>query len=256
MAIEVKTSTRNPRSTVGTSTEIYDYMRLLFARAGKTYSPVSGKEVKRDTIEDIIKYVTGLEDKTKLYILFPIHTHEAKTQKQELENLMQKGFFRIWSGKEIVDLNQGYDARKIKLTDVKAVVDRLALNKGDSEQMQRITDSLEQAYAEGDGYLFILTEDKNGFDMKGFNMHMEADGIRFEEPEPLMFSFNSPVGACPRCQGFGETIDLDMDLIVPDKNKSIFQNAIHPFSTPKHSKHLSDLIAEGKKDNIQNSRAV
>jgi len=270
MAIEVKTSTRNPRSTVGTTTEIYDYFRLLFARAGITYSPVSGKEVKRDNIEDILKYVNGLDDRTRLFILFPIHAHEAKTVKQELENLVQKGFFRIWNGKEIIDLNQGYDAKKIKLADLMVVVDRLVLNKSDEEQQQRIAGSIEQAYTEGEGYLFVMTESdltpqppllkgegekipetKREFLLTPFNMHLEADGIRFEEPEPLMFSFNNPIGACPKCQGFGETIDIDENLIVPDRNKSIFQNAIHPFSTPKHSKHLSDLIFEGKKNNLR-----
>nr|HMT12225.1 excinuclease ABC subunit A [Ignavibacteria bacterium] len=243
MAIEVKTSTRNPRSTVGTTTEIYDYFRLLFARAGITYSPVSGKEVKRDNIEDILKYVNGLEDRTRLFILFPIHAHQAKTVKQELENLVQKGFFRIWNGKEIIDLNQGYDVKKIKLQDLKVVVDRLVLNKADEEQQQRIAGSIEQAYTEGEGYLFVMTappkndeeeaESKPEYLLKPFNTHLEADGIRFEEPEPLMFSFNNPIGACPKCQGFGETIDIDENLIVPDRNKSIFQNAIHPFSTPK-----------------------
>lgn len=248
MAIEVKTSTRNPRSTVGTSTEIYDYLRLLFARAGKTYSPVSNKEVKRDTIEDILKYISGLKEGVKLYILFPIHTHHAKTVAQELDNLVQKGFFRIWNGKELIDLNHGYDAKKIKLADVKVLVDRMIYSKGDEEQIQRIAGSLEQAYAEGDGYLSLLIDEK---ELVPFNMHLEADGIRFEEPEPLLFSFNNPVGACPKCQGFGETIDMDRDLIIPDKNKSIFQNAIHPFSTPKHSKHLSDLIFEGKKGAVR-----
>ncbi|MBE2219200.1 MAG: excinuclease ABC subunit UvrA [Ignavibacteria bacterium] len=261
MAIEVKTSTRNPRSTVGTTTEIYDYFRLLFARAGITYSPVSGKEVKRDNIEDILKYVNGLDDRTRLFILFPIHAHEAKTVKQELENLVQKGFFRIWNGKEIIDLNQGFDAKKIKLADLMVVVDRLVLNKSDEEQQQRIAGSIEQAYTEGEGYLFVMTappkndeaetETKPDYQLKPFNTHLEADGIRFEEPEPLMFSFNNPIGACPKCQGFGETIDIDENLIVPDRNKSIFQNAIHPFSTPKHSKHLSDLIFEGKKNNLR-----
>lgn len=271
MAIEVKTSTRNPRSTVGTSTEIYDYLRLLFARAGKTCSPVSGKEVKRDTVEDILKFVGKIKDKSRLYILFPVHKHESKTIKQELENLIQKGFFRVWNGKEIIDLNQGYDAKKIKLADLKVVVDRMVFNIGDEEQLQRIAGSLEQAYAEGDGYLILMVEKPQNLTpqpphLKGegekalslkkaelfnFNLHLEADGIRFEEPEPLLFSFNNPIGACPKCQGFGETIDIDEGLIVPDRNKSIFQNAIHPFSTPKHSKHLSDLIFEGKKNNIR-----
>ena len=248
MAIEVKTSTRNPRSTVGTSTEIYDYLRLLFARAGKTFSPVSRREVKRDTIEDIFKFINKLKDKTRIYILFPIHTHESKTVKQELENLIQKGFFRVWNGKEIIDLNHGYDIKKIKLENIKPMVDRVVYNKDDEEQMQRIAGSLEQAYAEGDGYLSLLIDDK---EIHSFNLHLEADGIRFEEPEPLLFSFNNPVGACPRCQGFGETIDLDLNLVIPDRHKSIFQNALHPFSTPKHSKHLSELISESKKHNIR-----
>ncbi|HRE10401.1 MAG TPA: hypothetical protein PLN22_06245, partial [Ignavibacteria bacterium] len=270
MAIEVKTSSRNPRSTVGTSTEIYDYLRLLFARAGKTYSPVSGKEVQRDTIEGILKYINSLQDRIRLYVLFPVHTHEKKSVKQEIENLIQKGFIRIFDGKKIIDLNQGYDEKKLKLSEIKVVVDRLVLNKSDEEQIQRIAGSLEQAYVEGDGYLFVMTESNltpqppllkgegeniplaNGeYDITPFNMHLEADGIRFEEPEPLMFSFNNPIGACPKCQGFGETIDIDENLIVPDRNKSIFQNAIHPFSTPKHSKHLSDLIFEGKKNDLR-----
>lgn len=251
MAIEVKTTTRNPRSTVGTSTEIYDYLRLLYARAGKTYSPVSGKEVQRDTIEGILKFIDTLENKTRLYILFPVHTHEKKSVKQEVENLIQKGFIRIFDGKKIIELNQGYDEKKIKLADIKVVVDRLALNKADEEQIQRIAGSLEQAYVEGDGYLYVMIEDEGSFRLTPFNLHLEADGIRFEEPEPLMFSFNNPIGACPKCQGFGETIDIDENLIVPDRNKSIFQNAIHPFSTPKHSKHLSDLIFEGKKNNVR-----
>jgi len=270
MAIEVKTSSRNPRSTVGTSTEIYDYLRLLFARAGKTYSPVSGKEVQRDTIEGILKFINSLQDRIRLYVLFPVHTHEKKSVKQEIENLIQKGFIRIFDGKKIIDLNQGYDEKKLKLSEIKVVVDRLVLNKSDEEQIQRIAGSLEQAYVEGDGYLFVMTESNltpqppllkgegeniplaNGeYDITPFNMHLEADGIRFEEPEPLMFSFNNPIGACPKCQGFGETIDIDENLIVPDRNKSIFQNAIHPFSTPKHSKHLSDLIFEGKKNDLR-----
>lgn len=267
MAIEVKTTTRNPRSTVGTSTEIYDYLRLLFSRAGKTFSPVSGKEVTRDSVEKIIKFLNTLEDRSKFYILYPIHMHESKTAAQELENLKAKGYFRIWNGKDFIDLNQKYDEKKIKLKDVKVLVDRLVFSKGDEEQLQRIADSLEQAFTEGDGYLLIQTEEpgtkaenkthpgsKEPPLSRGeftYNKHLEADGIRFEEPEPLMFSFNNPIGACPRCQGFGETIDIDPDLIVPDRNKSIFQNAIHPFTTPKHSKHLSDLIYEGKKNNLR-----
>ncbi|RPI17838.1 MAG: excinuclease ABC subunit UvrA [Ignavibacteriae bacterium] len=253
MAIEVKTSSRNPRSTVGTATEIYDYLRLLFARAGKTYSPVSGKEVKRDTVEDILKFFTKIKPDTRVYIVFPIHLHESKSAKDEIETLKQKGYFRIFNGEELVDLNTKYDIKKIKLEKVKVLVDRFIYKKEDEELTQRISQSLEQAYSEGEGYLniFIEISKDEPMEVHSFNLHFESDGIRFEQPEPLLFSFNNPIGACPRCQGFGETIDLDPDLIVPDKTKSIFQNAIHPFSTPKHSRHLSDLIAASKKYDIR-----
>jgi excinuclease ABC subunit A len=262
MAIEIKSAARNPRSTVGTTTEIYDYLRLLFARAGKTYSPVSGKEVKRNTIDDILKFLSGLNhhngDGTKLYITFPLQIHSSKTSKQEIETLKQKGFFRIFDGNEIIDLNQKVEPKNIKLENTKVVVDRLVYKRDDKDTLQRVTDSLEQAYAEGDGYLSIVVDESNGkenaknkFHESKFNLHFERDGIRFEVPEPVFFSFNNPIGACPKCQGFGETIDLDPDLIVPDKSKSIFMNAIHPFSTPKHSRHLSDLIAASKKHNIR-----
>lgn len=260
MAIETKSAARNPRSTVGTSTEIYDYLRLLFARAGKTISPVSGKEVKRDTIEDILKflndYKTSPKSKTKLYITFPLQQHESKSSKQEIENLKQKGFFRLIVKDEVIDLNQKPNIKDFKLDEIKVIVDRLMYKAEDAELRQRITDSLEQAYAEGDGYLSLLIDEsedekKNNFKEYNFNLHLELDGIRFEVPEPLLFSFNNPIGACPKCQGFGETIDLDPDLIVPDRTKSIFQNAIHPFSTPKHSRHLSDLITASKKFDIR-----
>lgn len=287
MAIEVKTASRNPRSTVGTTTEIYDYLRLLFARAGKTHSPVSGKEVKRDTVEDILKFFLKIKTDTRVYIVFPIHLHTAKSVKDEIENLKQKGYFRIFNNGDLIDLNSAYDIKKIKLESVRVLVDRFVYKKDDEELTQRIAQSLEQAYAEGEGYLEVITQTTNTVQQDEavtskkardksnkksnqivrkneetaslplavnsfkFNQHFEADGIRFEQPEPLLFSFNNPIGACHKCQGFGETIDLDPDLIVPDKSKSIFNNAIHPFSTPKHSRHLSDLIAASKIHNIR-----
>lgn len=287
MAIEVKTASRNPRSTVGTTTEIYDYLRLLFARAGKTYSPVSGKEVKRDSVEDIQKFISKIKPDTRVYIVFPIHLHTAKSVKDEIENLKQKGYFRIFNNDDLIDLNSSYDIKKIKPESVRVLVDRFVYKKDDEELTQRISQSLEQAFSEGDGYLEVITEaadpvqqdeavpSKKAIDKSNkksnqivrkneetaslplavnsfkFNQHFEADGIRFEQPEPLLFSFNNPIGACPKCQGFGETIDLDPDLIISDKSKSIFNNAIHPFSTPKHSRHLSDLIAASKIHNIR-----
>lgn len=254
MAIEIKQVTKNPRSTVGTSTEIYDYLRLLFARVGKTYSPVSGKEVKQDTIDDILAFIDKQKNDTKIYIVFPLHLHSSKSIKDEIENLKQKGFFRIFSDKEIIDLNSKYDLKKLRPEKIKVIVDRFVYKKSDEELSQRVLESLEQAYTEGDGYLEIIIEigeGKSGYKEHSYNMHLELDAIRFEKPEPVLFSFNNPIGACHKCQGFGETIDLDPDLIIPDKSKSIFKNAIHPFSTPKHSRHLSDLIAASKTHNIR-----
>lgn len=262
MAIEIKTSSRNPRSTVGTSTEIYDYLRLLFARAGRTYSPVSGKEVKRDSVDDIVKFLSHLKPnhspKLKIYIVFPLHKHESKTLKDEFENLKQKGYFRIFVGNKLIDINQKINIKDIEAEEMQVLVDRTVFSKDDKESLQRTADSLELAYAEGEGYLSVLVDESNGegealngLKEHKFNLHLECDGIRFEKPEPLLFSFNNPIGACPKCQGFGETIDLDPDLIVPDKSKSIFQNAIHPFSTPKHSRHLSDLITASKSHKIR-----
>lgn len=268
MAIERKKSSRNPRSTVGTSTEIYDYLRLLFARVGTTFSPVSGKEVKRNSVESILKFMHRFDGKIKIYISFPMHYHTSKTILDDLENLKQKGFFRIIIDSRIIDLNTS-ELSGIRLKNVKVIADRLIFEKDNSDIKQRLSDSLELAFNEGDGYLSIFVKDdstnsienevqvsENSINLIGykeylFNKHLECDGIRFEEPEPQLFSFNNPIGACPRCQGFGETVDIDPDLIIPDINKSIFQGAIHPFSTPKHSRHLNDLISVSKKFNIR-----
>ncbi len=253
MAIERRSPSRNPRSTVGTSTELYDYFRLLFARAGKTYSPISGKEVKRNNTEDVLNFMYSLKNRSRVYITFPIHIHETKSVKDELENLKQKGFTRIFYDAKLIELNSKLETKHIRRENIKVVVDRMLLDKKETGFDQRISDSTEQAFTEGDGYMSVLYDQSGGekFREAHFNKHLEADGIRFEEPEPLMFSFNNPIGACPKCQGFGETIDLNPDLIVPDKSKTIFNNAIHPFSTPKHSKHLSDLIAISKSHNIR-----
>jgi len=257
MAIERKPQARNPRSTVGTSTEVYDYLRLLFARLGKTYSPISGKEVRKDTVNDVLNYILSLKDQTRVIIGFPLHKHPEKSVKQELDYLKQKGFYRIFFRNEAIDLmtTEPAPCPEDELREVKVIADRFTVDKSDADFRQRVTDSIELAYREGEGYLWVIVPDLLRRGSKGgevsFNLHLERDGIRFEEPEPILFSFNNPLGACPKCQGFGETIDLDPELIVPDKTKTIFQNAIHPFSTPKHSRHLSDLIAEAKKHNIR-----
>ncbi|MCB0722747.1 MAG: excinuclease ABC subunit UvrA [Ignavibacteriae bacterium] len=251
MAIEQKTRTRNPRSTVGTTTEIYDYLRLLFARIGKTYSPESGKLVTKDLPDTIIKEISGLAKggTLKLYVYFKQNFTDKAILQSVLTGLRAKGFYRLFLKDEIVDLNDIEDKDLIekiwkssKDEPLKIIVDRFTLDVSDQETLSRLNDSIEMAYKESDGFVTIRVMNETAYDDHEYNHYLERDGIRFLEPEPRMFSFNNPFGACERCQGFGRTMDIDYDLVIPDKKKSIFQGAIAPFSTPKHSKHLSSLI--------------
>jgi len=239
MAIEQKTNTRNPRSTVGTVTEIYDYLRLLFARIGRTYCYKCGSLVQRDSVRTVIERLKWEKDGTKIYIEFPLHDHPGHSVKEELDNLRRRGFFRIVIGNEVIDLN---DTPKVKADkkDIRVLVDRLVLRKNGDEG--RLADSIQTTFREGDGYVIIQNLD-NKEELK-FSEHFECArcGIKYEEPEPRLFSFNNPYGACPNCQGFGRSIGIDMDLVIPDKTKSVREGAIHPWTTPMHSKHLRDLL--------------
>jgi excinuclease ABC subunit A len=249
MAIEQKSSSRTSRSTVGTVTEIYDYLRLLFARAGDTISPVSGGIVKKDTpssiISDISKY-----GKCKLHVLADVRKSDIKDYKEFINNLRRKGFYKFIPGSETIDINDFDDKTIIKKIESSGtdmfyvVIDRLNFDPEDKELVSRITDSIEMAFHEGDGFINIRIYNGDKFSDNSFNRFFILDGITFEEPEPRLFSFNNPFGACRKCQGFGRTMDIDMNLVIPDRNKSIVNNAIVPFSTPKHSKHLTDLILE------------
>jgi len=252
MAIEQRTRIKNPRSTVGTTTEIYDYLRLLFARIGKTYSPVSGIEVRKDTPESIIDELKKKADNNslKLFIYCEFDFKKPDTSKNDLklkiDELKEKGFDRIFYKNEMIDLsdlefNELLKSFKNKL---QVIIDRLIFDPADTEAVSRLYDSLEMAFREGEGYLTVrIVNDENWEDIK-FNQYLEADGIRFEEPEPRLFSFNNPYGACDKCQGFSKTMDIDMDIVIPDKRKSLSAGAIMPFTTLKHSKHLADLIRE------------
>jgi excinuclease ABC subunit A len=243
IAIEQKTTARNPRSTVGTTTEIYDYLRLLFARIGKTYCPKCGGLVKRDSVRTIIEKlrdVSGERDDLKLYVLFPMHHHKDVSMKREVENLKRQGFFRFLYKDEIIDLNEKSLPAKAKLQDVLVLVDRLIFRK--TEENNRFADSIETAFLNGDGYTIIRLLDGNQ-DYK-FSQHFECPScnIRFEEPDPRLFSFNNPFGACPRCQGFGRAVGIDMDLVVPNKDLSIRDGAIQPWTTPKWHDYLRSLL--------------
>lgn len=242
MAIQQKNTTTNPRSTVGTSTEIYDYMRLLFARIGKTYSPVSGKVVKKDTPQSIIdEIINNYEDRTRFYVLFPIPRHTKKKLKDELQVLKEKGFTRLLTlDEEQLDLNKDdLNYKKLSADKLRVLVDRLSVKNDDPEMRTRFADSLEIALREGNGRCYIKI--RNGEEHL-FSERFEEDGMEFEEPSPQMFSFNNPYGACPKCEGFGRIAGIDEDLVIPDPDLSIREGAIAPFNSPKFNKNLKDLI--------------
>ena len=241
IAIEQKTGVRNPRSTVATTTELYDYLRLLFGRIGKTVCPQCGNEVRRDTISTIVDRLLEEPEGSRFSIVFPMHDHPGRTVAQELEALKKRGFFRIVVGGRLIDLNEEVYKNRSK-KGISVLVDRLALKREDREMLNRLADSLETALREGDGYVKALFAD--GAQTLAFSNHFECrvDGTRYEEPDPRLFSFNNPVGACPKCQGFGRSVGIDMDLVVPDPSKSIKDGAIQPWTFPRWRQNLRDLL--------------
>ncbi len=245
VAIEQKAGARNPRSTVGTGTEIYDYLRLLFARVGNTICFNCEKVVQKDSVSTVTKWLEAQEEDSKFYLGFPIHSHRGRTIQEEIDLLKKKGFFRIFSKRKLIDLNESYTLPKTK-KDIIVVIDRFKLHKGTVREKH--ADSIETTFKEGEGRLSIVNVKTNG--LNTFNTFFECCGIRYEEPEPRFFSFNNPFGACPVCQGFGKTMGYEMDLIVPNKNLSIIEGAIAPWRTVKFSKYLRDLIRSSKNKNI------
>ena len=242
MAIQQKTTTSNPRSTVGTTTEIYDYMRLLFARVGKTISPVSGRVVKKDTTETVINELfEKFDESTKFYVLFPIPSHEKKKLDEELRVLKEKGFTRLLhlNNEQILDIShEEYDASKMDAEHYRVLVDRLIIKKDDKTRT-RIAGSLETAFQEGHERCNVKI--RNGEELP-FSKRFELDGIEFVEPTPQMFSFNNPFGACDTCEGFGRVAGIDEDKVIPDPDMTIRDGAIAPFNSQKFSKYLRDLI--------------
>lgn len=242
MAIQQKTTSSNPRSTVGTTTEIYDYMRLLYARIGHTISPKSGKKVKKDSTKTAIQELLDQFDVgTKFYVLFSIPKHEEKGLEDELTVLKEKGYPRLLHIDEenILDLTtDDIDVDDIEQESYRVLVDRLAL-KSDDDTRSRIAGSLETAFREGNGRCSVKIRD--GKELK-YSERFEMDGMEFHEPTPQMFSFNNPFGACDTCEGFGKVSGIDEDLVVPEPDKTIRDGAIAPFTGEKFSRHLRDLI--------------
>lgn len=227
IAIEQKVNTRNPRSTVGTSTEVYDYLKLLFARAGVTYSPLSGEVVKRDSVTDVVDYILSFAEGTSVLILSPVAHKLDKNFHEYLELLLSQGTTRMEFNGNIVKLEDVLKDKSIQdaNAEINIIIDRIRVSH-DEASVSRFADSVQTAYAEGIGSCIIKTLDQEPQLVKAFSNRFERDGLEFEEPNEHMFSFNSPYGACPKCEGYGRVIGIDEDLVIPDKSLSVYSDAV------------------------------
>ena len=256
IAIEQKVITSNPRSTVGTSTEIYDYLKFLFSRIVKTISPESVTVVKKDTVSTVVDFVSKLGEDSVATIFCPLHPHNNRSVKEELAVLLQKGFLRVYLGDTVHKIEAVLEDEQFKDTElkdaetIKILIDRIVFHE-DDETMSRLADSVQTAFFEGKGDCYVEHEGK----ITHFCDRFELDGIRFEEPTPNFFSFNNPYGACKRCEGYGNVIGIDEDLVVPDKSKSLYDNAIAPWRGEKMREWLNKLIKNASKFDFPIHRA-
>ncbi|NLR78491.1 excinuclease ABC subunit UvrA [Chitinophaga eiseniae] len=252
IAIEQKVITRTPRSTVGSMTEIYDYLRLLFGRVGKTYSPISGKLVKKHEVSDVVDFITKLKHGSKVLLLAPFRRHAKREAKEELGILQQKGFSRLYvpgaEGNGLLRIEELLEQKKITVpADAWVLIDRLVVKDFEEDDKHRIADSVQTAFYESEGDCYVEVDGK---DIQHFANRFELDGITFEEPVPNLFSFNNPYGACPTCEGFGQVLGLDADLVIPDKRLSVFEGAIAPWRGEKMGEYKDALIKVARKFNF------
>ncbi|MCW5910496.1 MAG: excinuclease ABC subunit UvrA [Cyclobacteriaceae bacterium] len=259
IAIEQKVNTRNPRSTVGTTTEIYDYLKLLFARVGKTYSSVSGKEVKRDTVTGVVDFINRQKEGTRIMVACPLKISKGRKLADELNLLLSKGFARVLINGEvkfIEELLPGESAKKsakLKIADeYEILIDRAAVNASDEDLTFRLSDSVQTAFFEGQGDCVVYVE---GQKKHNFSDRFELDGITFTEPSINLFSFNNPYGACATCEGFGKILGIDEDLVIPDKSLSVYEGAIAPWRGEVMSEWAKPLIKNGIKFDFPIHRA-
>jgi excinuclease ABC subunit A len=242
IAIQQKVTTRNPRSTVGTTTEIYDYLKLLFSRIGRTISPVSGEEVRHHTVTDVVDFIQGFEEGEKVMISCPLHISSGRNVKQELELLLQKGFTRILIDGDAYFVEDMVHAPSLPKGNLEILIDRISIVPGDEDNQFRTADSVQTAFFEGHGECTVTVPDKV---RKTFSDRFELDGMSFEIPSVNFFSFNNPYGACKRCEGFGNVLGIDPDLVFPDKSLSIYEGAIAPWRGESSSKWLEPLVKKG-----------
>lgn len=242
IAIQQKAMSKNPRSTVGTTTEIYDYLKLLYSRIGRTISPVSGQEVKHNTVTDVVDYINSFQEGDKVMISCPLKVSPERTVEKELEILLQKGFTRILVDGEVYFVEDLVTENNTPKGVMEILIDRAAVRKEDEDNQFRIADSVQTAFFEGHGECVVLVPDK---ERKTFTDRFELDGILFELPSVNFFSFNNPYGACRTCEGFGSVLGLDPDLIIPDKSLSVYEGAIAPWRGETSSKWLEPLVKNG-----------
>ena len=248
IAIEQKVSTRNARSTVGTSTEIYDYLKLLFARVGKTYSPISGCLVQKHQPQDVVDFAMRQPEGTRMILFAPLAERADRTMQQHLEFLATQGFSRVQVNDELIRLQEITEGkRSLQKNDrLRLMIDRIVAD-GEASTANRFTDSVETAFFEGDGSCILQVFDENGPHEHYFSIRFEADGMTFELPSQHMFDFNNPLGACPTCEGFGSIIGIDPDLVIPNKSLSIYQEAIACWKGEKMSQWNKELITHASK---------
>jgi excinuclease ABC subunit A len=246
IAIEQKVNTRNPRSTVGTTTEIYDYLKLLFARIGKTYSPVSGKEVKRDTVTGVVDAINQLPEGTRIMVAAPLILKKGRKLTDELSLLLSKGFARILLNEQVAFIEEILAAKKKPTSKdkIEVLIDRASVNASDENTVFRLSDSVQTAFYEGHDECVIYAE---GHASMHFSDRFELDGITFTEPSVNFFSFNNPFGACRTCEGFGKILGIDDDLVIPDKSLSVYEGAVAPWRTEAMSEWLKPLLKNGIK---------
>ena len=252
IAIEQKVNTRNPRSTVGTSTEIYDYMKLLFARVGKTISPISGKEVKQHHVSDVTNFIQSFAENTRFMIGSPLKLKNGRTMLQEAELLLQQGFSRLEINNEIRKIDELLkENEEVPCGDLSCniVIDRATVL-NDEDNLSRIADSVQTAFFEGHGECIVKIYEETSVIEEHFSNLFEADGIVFEEPSVHMFSFNNPIGACPTCEGYGKIIGIDEDLVIPNKSLSIYQDAVACWKGDKMKEWKDELILVADKFNF------
>jgi excinuclease ABC subunit A len=256
IAIEQKVITRTPRSTVGSMTEVYEYLRLLFARIGHTISPVSGREVKKDDVSDVTRLINEQKEGDKIYILTRFHYQGKRDAKEELNILMQKGFSRVYDAhaKGLSRIEEMMEWENWKPSaDTYVLIDRLVKKEFNEDDLHRLADSLGTAFYEGEGEMHVLVNEDH---MYQFSNRFELDGIKFEEPVPNLFSFNNPFGACPVCEGFSQILGIDEDLVIPDRRLSVYEGAVAPWKGEKLGKWKDQFVRGAAKYGFPVHRAI